>query len=415
MFRTHYRFFALCSRLSLRTGYKRNKHRLPFSIHGSTIECHSDQGIEVTGDIAPPLHPSTTFVSGAPESYGQVYSRMDNVTRRRVEAVIGAVEGGQAVTYASGLSAATALIQCIKPRRIYMDAGYHGVKAAFKLWNDRQNYKNEKIQFLTFQQCQTLYQQRPSREPMSIDQERSLDLIWLESPNNPYVTLADIEWFGELASRTGACLVVDSTLSSPLGQRPFEHGAHVVIHASTKYLSGHSDLLGGVLIVHPSLSQILTNKLLEERNIDGAVMGNWETWLLLRSMRTLSLRVRQQCQTALTIVQWLEKQRIDGLKVTKVYHPSLKSHPSYSLATRYLRLPPATFSFELQSQSQALSFARSLLLCKQATSLGGIETLVDWRYLYDTSVSPALIRVSIGIEEPEDLIQDFQQALQQAT
>jgi cystathionine gamma-synthase len=395
---------------------------LPFSIHGSTIECHSDQGIEITGDIAPPLHPSTTFVSGAPESYGQVYSRMDNVTRRRVEAVVGAVEGGQAVTYSSGLSAATALIHCIKPQRIYLDAGYHGVKAAFKLWSERQRIGTGKIEFFTLDQCKQLYQRGKNDSytdhslwrPANAEEERPLDLIWLESPNNPYMTLADIEWFAELAARTGACLAVDSTLSSSLGQRPFEHGAHVVMHASTKYLSGHSDLLGGVLIVHPLLSDLLARKLLEERNIDGAVMGNLEAWLLLRSMRTFSLRVRRQCQTALMILQWLEKQRIDGNKVKKVHHPSLKSHPSYSLTARYLRLPPATFSFELESESQAVSFARSLRFCSQATNLGGIETLVDWRYMYDTSVSPALLRVSIGIEEPDDLIQDFEQALKQA-
>jgi cystathionine gamma-synthase len=397
-------------------------NKLPFSIHGSTIECHSDQGIEVTGDIAPPLHPSTTFVSGAPESYGQVYSRMDNVTRRRVEAVIGTVEGGQAITYSSGLSAVTALIHCIKPRRIYMDAGYHGVKAAFKLWSERQTLGREKIEFFTLEQCQQLYHQKKKKSytehslwrPANTDEERSLDLIWLESPNNPYMTLADIEWFAELATRTGACLAVDSTLSSPLGQRPFDHGAHVVMHASTKYLSGHSDLLGGVLIVHPMLSNVLTGKLLAERTIDGAVMGNLEAWLLLRSMRTFSLRIRRQCQSASIILQWLEKQRIDGHKVKKIHHPSLESHPSHSLTARYLRLPPATFSFELESESQAVSFARSLLLCAQATSLGGVETLVDWRYLYDTSVSPALLRVSIGVEEPEDLIQDFEQALRQA-
>ncbi len=395
---------------------------LPFPIHGSTIECHSDQGIEITGDVAPPLHPSTTFVSGAPESYGQVYSRMDNVTRRRVEAVIGAVEGGHAITYSSGLSAATALIHCLKPRRIYMDAGYHGIKIAFKLWSERQNLGSENIEFLTMKQCQELYHQEkndsytdsPLWRPANVEEKRSLDLIWLESPNNPYMTLANIEWFAELAARTGACLAVDSTLSSPLGQRPFEHGAHVVMHASTKYLSGHSDLLGGVLIVHPLLSDVLTCKLLTERTIDGAVMGNLEAWLLLRSMRTFSLRVRRQCQTASIILQWLEKQRIDGHKVKKVHHPSLESHPSYSLAAHYLRLPPATFSFELETESQALSFARSLLLCTQATSLGGIETLIDWRYMYDTSVSPALLRVSIGIEEPEDIIQDFEQALRQA-
>jgi cystathionine gamma-synthase len=395
---------------------------LPFSIHGSTIECHGDDGIEVTGDISPPLHLSTTFVSGAPESYGQVYSRIHNVTRKRVEAVIGAVAGGDAVTYSSGQSAATALIHCIKPRRIYLDAGYHGITAAFKLWSERQNQWGEKIDFFTLEQCKQLYETRKNEpltnrsvwRPANIAEERTLDLIWLESPNNPYTTLIDIEWFGKLAARTGACLVVDSTLSSPLGQRPFEHGAHVVMHSSTKYLSGHSDLLGGVLIVHSLLSDALTCNLLAERNYDGAIMGSLETWLLLRSMRTFSLRIRRQCQTALVIVQWLEKQRIDGFKVKKVYHPTLESHPSYSLAARYLRLPPATFSFELESESQAKSFARSLLLCAQATSLGGVETLIDWRYMYDTTVSPSLLRVSIGVEEPEDIIQDFEQALRQA-
>jgi cystathionine gamma-synthase len=255
---------------------------LPFTIHGSTIECHGDDGIETTGDVAAPLHLSTTFVSGAPESYGQVYSRMDNVTRRRVEAVLGAVEGGHAVTYTSGQSAATALIHCIKPRRVYLDAGYHGVKGAFKLWSERLNAGGGQVEFVTLEQCKQLHdqeKQEPSKDrvpwrPAAAGEQRSLDLIWLESPNNPYTTLVDIEWFAELASQMGACLVVDSTLASPLGLRPLEHGAHVVMHSSTKYLSGHSDLLGGVLIVHSSLSDVLTEKLFGERIIDGAVMGN---------------------------------------------------------------------------------------------------------------------------------------------
>lgn len=377
---------------------------LPFTIHGSTIDCHADHGVEVTGDVSPPLHPSTTFLSGAPESYGQLYSRIDNVTRQRVEALIGSLEGGQAVSYASGLSAATALIQYIKPRRIYMDAGYFGIRDAFHLWAKRHSSsQNEQIQFYTLEQCKQLS-----------NKERSLDLIWLESPNNPYATISDLEWFADLANRTGACLAVDSTLSSPLGQRPFDHGAHIVMHSSTKYLSGHSDLLGGVLIVHPTLTNITADKLRAERTIDGAVMGNLEAWLLLRSIRTYSLRIQRQTQTALTIVDWLEHQRVKRNKITKVHHPSLKSHPSYSLAARYLRLPPATFSFEFESQSQARSFARSLVLCKQATSLGGVETLIDWRYAFDTTVSPALLRISVGIEEANDLIQDFEQALTKA-
>jgi len=124
---------------------------LPFTIHGSTIDCHADHGVEVTGDVSPPLHPSTTFLSGAPESYGQLYSRIDNVTRQRVEALIGSLEGGQAVSYASGLSAATALIQYIKPRRIYMDAGYFGIRDVFHLWAKRHS---------SSQNEQTVIQQR---------------------------------------------------------------------------------------------------------------------------------------------------------------------------------------------------------------------------------------------------------------
>ncbi|CAF0785687.1 unnamed protein product [Adineta steineri] len=321
------------------------------------------------------------------------------MTRRRVEAVIEAIEGGQAVTYSSGQSAATALIHCIKPRRIYLYAGYQGVQLAFKLYTERQNIEDEKVQLLTLEQCKEIYDSEkkelridsPSWRPAVMKEKRALDLIWLECPNNPHITLVDIEWFAELAAQTGACLAIDSTLSSPLGLRPFEHGAHVVMHSSTKYLAGHSDLLGGVLIVHFSLSDVFTCKLLQERTTDGAVMGNFETWLLLRSMRTFSLRVRRQCQTDLVIVQWLEKQPV-----------------------RYLRLLPATFSFELQSESQAKSFGRSLLLCAHATSLGGVETLVDWIHSYNTSISSTLLRVSIGVEEPEDIIQDFEQALKQA-
>ncbi|CAF3792803.1 unnamed protein product [Rotaria sp. Silwood1] len=171
-----------------------NVHILPFPIHGSTIECHGDDGIETTGDIAAPLHVSTAFVSGASESSGQVYSRLQTVTRARVEAVLGAVEGGQAITYSSGLSAATALIHCIKPRSMYVDAGYHGVRAAFKLWSERASVGNGKIEFLTLEQCKKLYEQRESQpragcslwRPADKDEERALDLIWIESPYNPY-------------------------------------------------------------------------------------------------------------------------------------------------------------------------------------------------------------------------------------
>lgn len=384
-------------------------HRsLPFEIHGSTIECHGDYGIEVTGDVAPPIHVSTTFLSGAPESHGQIYSRLDNISRQRLEALISAIAGGQAVTYSNGQSASTALIHCLKPKRIYLDAGYYGIRMAFSLWNERQSDAQNHIEYLTFEQCQSLYDRNDTTE------NRCLDLIWIETPNNPCGNLADLKWFSELAKRTGAFFVIDSTLAPPISQRPFDYGVDIVMHSSTKYFSGHSDLLGGVLIVHPSKSDILVPKLKNERSFDGAVMGNLETWLLLRSIRTLSLRVQQQSKTALILAQWLEQQRFDGNKVTKVHHPSLESHKSYHLAKLYLRLPIATFSFELESESQAMSFIKSLLLCTRATSLGGVETLVDWRYFHDKTVSPALVRVSVGLEETDDILTDFQQALEKA-
>ncbi|CAF4903201.1 unnamed protein product [Rotaria sp. Silwood1] len=248
-----------------------NPRILPFPIHGSTIECHGDDDIETTGDVAAPLHVSTNFVSGAPESCGQVYSRLNTVTRTRVEALLGALEGGQAITYSSGLSAVTALIHCIKPRRMYVDGGYHGVRAAFKLWSERGSVGSGRFESFTFEQCKQLYEQRKSQprteralwRPTDTKEERALDLIWVESPSNPYANVADIEWFAELADRTGACLAVDSTLSSPLGQRPLEHGAHVVMHASSKYLAGHNDLLGGVLIVLVGISFIVSKLILD--------------------------------------------------------------------------------------------------------------------------------------------------------
>lgn len=221
-------------------------------------------------------------------------------------------------------------------------------------------------------------------------------------------TILDLQWYSTLAARTGALLAVDSTLSSPLGQRPLLHGAHLVMHSSTKYLSGHSDLLAGILITpQPALAALL----IRERGIDGSVMGMMECWLLLRSLRTLSLRVKKQADNVMSIVQWLERQREMGNKVTHVYHPYLPSHPSHALARSLLLLPPATFSFTLSSEQQARYFASSLLLVHHATSLGGVESLIDWRYKHDQSVSPCLLRVSIGIEEVEDLIADFKQAL----
>ena len=399
---------------------------LPFPIRGSTVDCHADDDIEPTGDIAPPLHPSTTFVQSSPHNASPhlVYSRVDNVTRQRVEAVLGRLDGGTAVTYASGLSAATALIKAVRPRRVYSEAGYHGVKAAFGYWKERAEAVGGNVEFITEEELQQIDQQThsdtpslppslwsdtastSSSSPSSHSSGRVLDLIWLESPNNPYATVADLAYFAAIARKTGALLAIDATLSSPLGQQPLSHGCDVVLHATTKYLGGHSDLLGGVLVCkEPRMAETLAR----ERVIDGAVMGNLECWLLLRSLRTFSLRVKQQTTSVLHILDFLTQQH---QHITVVHHPSIPTHPSHAVAQRYLLLPPATFAIELRDERAAKQLVAGLRLWKEATSLGGVESLVDWRYQYDKSVSPGLLRLSVGVEEADDLIADLKQALE---
>ena len=400
---------------------------LPFPIHGSTVDCHADDDIEPTADIAPPLHASTTFAQSSPHNSNPylVYSRVDNVTRQRVEAVLGRLDGGTAVTYASGLAAATALIKAVRPRRVYSEAGYHGVKAAFGYWKERAEAVGGSVEFITEDELRRIAEQpdsdfqlstlslEPSASASSSQSSASgasagrvLDLIWLESPNNPYATVADLDYFAAIARKTGAIVAVDATLSSPLGQQPLSHGCDVVMHATTKYLGGHSDLLGGALVCKDTA---LAETLWKERLIDGAVMGNLECWLLLRSLRTFSLRVKQQSATVRHVLAFLTQQQ---KHITVVHHPSIPTHPSYAIAQRYLLLPPATFAIELHDERSAKRFIGGLRLWREATSLGGVESLVDWRYQYDKAVSPGLVRLSVGVEEADDLIADLKQALE---
>ena len=392
----------------------------PFPLRGSTLDTHADCGLEPCADIAPPLHPSTTFHQLPPRADGHNYSRVSTVTRTRVEALLGAYEKGAAVTYASGLAAASALIHALRPRRIYSEAGYHGVKAALAYWQARQVAGPNAVEFLTDAQLAALASSLPPEGAVTPgegggwregQEGKALDLIWLEAPNNPYASLADFAYFASIARRTGAIIVVDSTLSTPLGLQPLDHGAHVALHATTKYYGGHSDLLGGVLVTRdPTLYRALER----ERTVDGAVMGSLECWLLLRSLRTFHLRVRQQTASAMRVVDWLEGERQRTGKVVVVHHPCVKSHPSYELGRRYLTLPPATFAVEVRGGKEgAMTVAKGLRLFQMATSLGGVESLVDWRYQYDTSVSEGLLRLSIGVEEADDLIADLQQAFEQ--
>jgi cystathionine beta-lyase/cystathionine gamma-synthase len=394
----------------------------PLSQYGQgTIENHADVGIESISDIAPPLHLTSTYHTHlhqppypensphSPEDYKLVYSRYDSQTRRRVEAVLAAIEKNSdnsqnyCLTYSSGLSAILALFTALQPQTIYTKIGYFGTKEVLNLYNPKLNQ-------LSDQDFHNLAQGGA--------QSPRLDIIWLETPANTSCDVHDIEFYARVAKEHNSILIVDSTFSTPIGLSPLQLGADIVMHSATKYLSGHADLLGGSVVFAANNTKINGKsfflKLFHQRSIAGNVQGNLESWLLLRSLRTLSLRVHKQSESSLKVVEFLLQQRVLPLEVLHPINPNHNSHQIYKKLTqeKKLRLTPSCFSIVLADGVAAQKFCASLKLFKQATSLGSVESLVDWRYLHDKSVSPGLLRLSIGVEEAQDLIDDIKQALQ---
>jgi cystathionine gamma-synthase len=339
---------------------------------------HADDGIEPGPDISPPLHSTTTYAADNPQ--GLVYARNDNPTRSRLEAVLGALEGGHAAVYGSGLAAVSALLHHLHPRRVAIDGGYHGTHAVLAQWAAL----------------------GVTAVPIGTELGKG-DLLWLETPKNPKCEVADIAEAARRARAAGAFLGVDSTFATPVLQKPLDLGADFVMHSSTKFLSGHSDALGGVLAVRDAERAA---QLRRERAVQGNVLGVLETWLTLRSLRTLALRVERQSDSATRLAAWLKE------RVARVWHPSLPGHPGYEVAREQMRAPGAVLSIELDSEAAARALPAKLRLLRDATSLGGVESLIEWRRRHDPQAPPALLRVSVGLEHPDDLIEDFRQALE---
>jgi cystathionine gamma-synthase len=343
-----------------------------------TLALHADDGVEATADVAPPIHVSTTFHAGNPA--GLVYSRSEHPTRYRLEAVLGALEGGEAVAYASGQAAATAALTLLAPRKVAIQrGGYHATQAAI---DALARFGVEKV---------------PLDAPVGKG-----DLIWLETPRNPTCELQDIAAHAARARAAGALLLVDGTFATPVLQRSLALGADLSYHSMTKFLGGHSDALGGVLAARdPALAQ----RLRQARAVSGAVPGALETWLVLRGVRTLSLRVQRQTETATRLAAWLAP------RVAKVWHPSLPSFPGHELARRQMKGPGPMLSIELASEEAARTLPSKLRLFHDATSLGGVESLVEWRRRVDPEAPPALLRLACGVEDPADLEADLAQGL----
>ncbi len=343
----------------------------------ATLAIHADFGLEDAPDVAPPLHMTTTFVAGHPAGFS--YGRNDQPTRQRLETVLGSLEGGHAVVYPSGQAAANAAMRHVGPRRVAIDRGYHGTHDLLAV------LEKEGLAVIGLE-----------------SQFEAGDLVWLETPKNPTCELEDIAAYKARAQQAGATLAVDSTFATPALQTPLALGADIVMHSTTKFLAGHSDAMGGVLVV-PEEARAM--RLRSERTVSGAVLGALETWLTLRSLRTLGVRVERQSRTAAEIAGWL----VD--RVPRVWHPSLPSHPNYELVQRQMRGPGGVLSFELDDPDAARELPSRLILFRNATSLGGVESLIEWRRKVDPLAPEGLLRVSVGLEAPEDLIGDLEQGL----
>ncbi len=354
-------------------------------------------------EIVPPIHTATTYERGPDGRYpgGRVYSRADNPTYDTPEALLAALEGGkQALLFASGQAAAAAVFQSLlpgdavlAPRNMYWAlrgwlvnfAAPRGLRVAF--------YENDSIDDLA-----------------RLARETKPKLLWAETPANPTWEVTDLAAAATIARETGARLAVDSTSATPLLQRPLELGAHLVMHSATKYLNGHSDVIAGALVT--AADDDFWRTLRQARSGGGAVIGPFEAWLLLRGMRTLALRVAAASSSAMAIATRLE----GHAKLSHVLYPGLPGHPGHAVAARQMHGGfGGMMSLRLAAgEAAARDFTNRLKLFRQATSLGSVESLAEHRASVEgpATLCPAdLVRLSVGIEHVDDLVDDLLQAL----
>lgn len=358
-----------------------------------------------TGGLTPPFQPATTFARHPNYdliSAGHIYSRDDNSLYRLAETLISQLEHGEdALLWPSGLAAVSALISAMGlGRPIFVQKGiYYGVTVWTRRYAERVGLPLIEIDATDLE---TLTQHFEQHRP---------GLIWIETPSNPLLETIDISAVSNLARQYDTVLAVDSTAATPIHSHPLDHGADIVMHSATKSLNGHSDVLAGVLVAKNAQSD-LWQALKQDRHDAGNVLGSFETWLLLRGMRTLAIRVRTASSNAAQIAQFLQNHKA----VETVRYPGLETYPGHQIAARQMHDGfGSLLSFDVVGDgARALEVAGRLKTIIRATSLGGVETLVEHRHTIEgqwTDVPANLLRLAVGIEAVGDLIADLDQAL----
>ncbi len=375
-----------------------------------TLCIHGGQSPEpVTGAVMPPISQASTYAQKSPgEHTGYEYSRTQNPTRMAWERAVASLEGGAgAHAFASGLAAAATALDLLPhgSRVVAMDDLYGGTRRLF----ERVRAQSAGLEFV--------FADLSDPEVLGKAVTPDTKMVWVESPTNPLLKLADLKAVAEAAHRVGALALCDNTFASPWSQRPLEHGFDIVLHSATKYLNGHSDMVGGVLV---SATPEQAERVAFLQNSVGAVAGPFDAYLALRGLKTLALRMARHSESALALAKWLESHP----KVRRVIYPGLASHPQHELAKRQMQrgfggMITAMLDTDVDGARRFLEQVRLFTL---AESLGGVESLIEHPALMTHAAVPeaerqalgfedGLVRLSVGIEDVEDLRADLEQAL----
>jgi cystathionine gamma-synthase len=367
-----------------------------------TLAVHAGAQVDpATGAVAPAIYPSTTFERDADGSFprGHIYTRSSAPNRSALEASLTALEGGAAtVAFASASAATSAVFQSLAP-------GDHVVAPTDAYFGTGKLLRD----VFTGWGLESSFVDMTDLRAVEAAVRGNTRLLWAESPSNPLWKISDLARLGAIAHAAGARFVVDNTTATPILQSPFKHGADLILHATTKYLGGHTDVLGGALVVRERGPWLDRLRLLQTAG--GAVPSPFDCWLVLRGIRTLPYRVRAQSANALAVATFL----IGHPRVEAVHYPGLTSHPGHEVARRQMSMFGGMLSLQIKGGVDvAMAVAAKVRLFTRATSFGGTESLLEHRASVEgpgTTTPPNLLRVSIGLEHPDDLIEDLAQAL----
>lgn len=369
---------------------------------------HSIPVDELTGAISVPIYQTSTFVQDAPGvNKGFDYSRSNNPTRLALENLSAKLESGHSgYAFSSGLAAVDCVLKLLKPgdEILAVDDIYGG---AYRLFEEVYRGFGIRIKYIDTSDIKNV-----------IDHiSYQTKLVWLESPTNPTLKISDIAAISTIAHRYGALVVVDNTFASPAIQKPLDLGADIIVHSATKYLAGHSDVIAGLVVAK---DDAIGAKIKFFQNACGAVLGPFDSWLTIRGIETLLLRIEKQSENALKIAQFLETRG----EVDKVFYPGLKSHPNHEIAVKQQKLFGGVVSFSLIDDDAyaAIKYCQSTQFFKLAESLGGVKSLIchpasmthktiPTEIRKANGIQNSLIRLSVGIEHGDDLIDDIRQAL----